>query len=312
MSLISRSSRLHVVLHDRQQAIARGAGFDPRQGFDGAAQRGQRVLELVRDVRGEALDRVDPVVERLGHVAQGAREMADFVRAVGEVGNLLARLDAAPHALGRLGELAHRLGDRIGERQRKHQHHRRQDQEEPQQRPSLGGDDGIDVAALGREQQRAADRRRPLDRHATETIVSPAASTRTADSVCPFSASATSGSDLPLVIQSSADAALLGRRERVARLGPEPPPPGQALGLRCRSLRRAGSRAAGREGLRVEQEQTVAIVDSRARVRRRHQAMEHRADPLRVDRELDRILVVRRPARRSRSARAAAAFPDRW
>ena len=62
----------HVVLHDLEQTIARRAGFDPRQRFHRAAQRGQRVLQFVRDVGGEALDRVDAVVERLRHVAQRA------------------------------------------------------------------------------------------------------------------------------------------------------------------------------------------------------------------------------------------------
>ena len=75
------------MLHDGEQAIARGAGRHPRQRFDGAAQRGQRIFQFVRDVRREALDRVDPVVERLGHVAQRAGEMADFVRPGGVVGN---------------------------------------------------------------------------------------------------------------------------------------------------------------------------------------------------------------------------------
>ena len=64
------------------------------------------------------------------------RQMADLVGAGGEVGDLLARLDAAPHPLGGVGELAHRLGDGVGERQRQHQHHRRQHQEERAAAPS--------------------------------------------------------------------------------------------------------------------------------------------------------------------------------
>ena len=77
----------------------------------------------MRDVGGEGLDRVEAAVERLRHFAQGAREMADLVRARGEIGNLLAGPDAAPDALGRVGEAAHRFGDRVGERQRQQQHH---------------------------------------------------------------------------------------------------------------------------------------------------------------------------------------------
>ena len=94
MSLISRSRRLHVVLDDDMRRLRATLALGERQGLDGAAQRGQRVLQLVRDVGGEALDRLDPVVERLRHVAQRAREMADLVRAVGEIGDLLRDLDA--------------------------------------------------------------------------------------------------------------------------------------------------------------------------------------------------------------------------
>ena len=75
------------------QALRLGLlGLGERQGLDRAAQRGQRILQLVRDIGGEALDRLDAVVERLGHVAQRPAEMADLVAAVGEVGDLLARL----------------------------------------------------------------------------------------------------------------------------------------------------------------------------------------------------------------------------
>ncbi len=90
-----------------------------------------------------------------------------------------------------------------------------------------------------------------------------------------------------------ADAPLLGRREGMARFGPQPPPPRRAARSRSRRFG-AKRRAARRKGLRIEQQQAVAIVDARARARRRHQAMEHRADAFGVDRELDRILVARR------------------
>ena len=79
-----------VVLDDGEQPVARRLGLGDRQRLDGAAQRGQRVLEFMRDIGGEMLDRVDAVVERLRHVAQRAGKMADFVRPVGEVRDLLA------------------------------------------------------------------------------------------------------------------------------------------------------------------------------------------------------------------------------
>ena len=92
MSLISRSSRRTSCWMIDMQAPARLVASRERQGLDRAAQRGQRVLQLVRDVGREALDRVDAVVERPRHVAQRARQMADLVRAAGEIGDLLARL----------------------------------------------------------------------------------------------------------------------------------------------------------------------------------------------------------------------------
>ena len=92
MSLISRSSRRTSCCMIASRRIPRRRRFDARQGFDGAAQRGQRILQFMRDIGGEALDRLDAAVERLGHLAERAREMADFVGAIGEVGDLLARL----------------------------------------------------------------------------------------------------------------------------------------------------------------------------------------------------------------------------
>ena len=43
--------------------------YAERQGLDRGAQRGERVLQLMGDVGGEALDRLDAVVERVRHVA---------------------------------------------------------------------------------------------------------------------------------------------------------------------------------------------------------------------------------------------------
>ena len=59
----------HVVLDDRREPVAVLGLLGAGQGLDRGAQRGQRVLELVRDVGGEALDRLDAVVERVGHRA---------------------------------------------------------------------------------------------------------------------------------------------------------------------------------------------------------------------------------------------------
>ena len=102
MSEISRSSRFTSCWMTREQPAAAFVGLGERQRLDRRAQRGERVLQLVRDVGGEALDRLDAAVERVGHVAQRARQVADLVAPAGEVGNLDARADAPAHPLGAL------------------------------------------------------------------------------------------------------------------------------------------------------------------------------------------------------------------
>ena len=74
----------------------------------------QRVLDLVRDIGGKALDGVHALPQRVGHLAQRAREIADLVAAAGEVGDL-DPAPAAARALGRGGEAADRPGDGAGE-----------------------------------------------------------------------------------------------------------------------------------------------------------------------------------------------------
>ena len=70
MSLIRRSSRC---TSSRMMVISFLCCvriLDARHGFDRAAQRRQRILDLMGDVGGEALDRVHALPQRLGHVAQ--------------------------------------------------------------------------------------------------------------------------------------------------------------------------------------------------------------------------------------------------
>ncbi len=121
----------HVMLDDREQPRAAVLVARQRQRFDRGAQRRQRILQFMRDVGGEALDRFDAVVERVGHVAQRAGQMADLVAAAGEVRNLDAGPDAAAHALGAVGEPAHRAGDGAGQQQRQHDHHSRRRRRRP-------------------------------------------------------------------------------------------------------------------------------------------------------------------------------------
>ena len=82
---------IRVMLLDGEQAgpflFVPGAAHHP----DGAGQRSERVLELMRHIGGETLDGVDPVIESDGHGAQRVGQVADLVGAFGEVGNLGAR-----------------------------------------------------------------------------------------------------------------------------------------------------------------------------------------------------------------------------
>ena len=60
---------LDVVLDHLEQARAAGVVARQRQRFHRRPQRGQRVLQFMGDVGGEHLDRLDAVIERIGHVA---------------------------------------------------------------------------------------------------------------------------------------------------------------------------------------------------------------------------------------------------
>ena len=162
MSEISRSSRrtsCWITSSSPRANFGPGDG----QGFDGAAQGGERVLQFVRDIGGEALGRLHAAEQRAGHVAQGAGQMADLVVAVGEVGNFLPLFDAAPDAVGGFGQLAHGLGDGSRQRGGQQEHHGRGDEEDAEDRPPLRGD-ARRCPALRRKQQRAAHRAEALDR----------------------------------------------------------------------------------------------------------------------------------------------------
>ncbi len=156
---------LDVVFDHREQPRAAVVVAGKRQGFDRRAQRGQRILQFVGDVGGEHLDRLDPVIERARHVAQRAREMADFVAAAGEVGNLDAGADPAADPFGAVGEPPHRPCDGAGQCQRQHNHHGGGDAADLQDREAFGGDHLVDIVALGRKHQGAVDRAETLHRH---------------------------------------------------------------------------------------------------------------------------------------------------
>ncbi|HEX7436802.1 MAG TPA: hypothetical protein VF308_08845, partial [Caldimonas sp.] len=156
---------LHIVLDDVEQALAVGIGLGHRQRFHRRAQRGERVAQFMRDVGGEALDRLDAGVERIGHVAQRARQMPDLVAPAGEIRNLDAGADAPSHPLGAVGQPAHRAGDGAGQQHREHHHDGGGDQEHLDDGEPLGLHHVVDVGALRGQHQRAAHRAEALHRH---------------------------------------------------------------------------------------------------------------------------------------------------
>src|SRR5690606_13923958 len=67
----------HIVLDDLQKPRARGIGPGERERFHCAAQRSERVLQLMADIRGKALDRIYAGVKRIGHLTHGYGKVAD-------------------------------------------------------------------------------------------------------------------------------------------------------------------------------------------------------------------------------------------
>ena len=129
----------------RPRAPRRSAGaqrriLDPVEAVDRRAQRGEGVLELVGDVGGEGLGRVDPLAQRLGHVVQARGRAGRSRRA--------ARAGAAPRprARGRAGPDARRAragaaeGDGAGEEQRQQDREDQRDEQDDSEREALGAD----------------------------------------------------------------------------------------------------------------------------------------------------------------------------
>ncbi len=183
------------------------------------------------------------------------RQMPDLVGAVGEVGDLLARPYAAPHPLGSVGEPAHRLGDGVGKRN--------ESTSITEARTTKKRNIAQRSEAMTRsisppcvESSSAPRRRRPLDRHATETIVSPAALMRRGFASCPAAPRRPRAATCRWSSNRRPRAAS-GRREGEAGIGPEPSPPRQsAIAVTSASARSpaherkaiASRAAAGRHG----------------------------------------------------------------
>ena len=155
----------HVILDDRHQPLLLLRVLYPRRGFDRAAQRGQRILDLVRHIGGEALDRVHAPPDRRRHGGQRHRQLADFVVPLAEIRDFDLAAVAVADLVGGLGQPAHGPGDRAGQVERHGDRHRQHDQEQAQD----VGPDRIDLlfqaGAADLQHDRAQHLLVALDRH---------------------------------------------------------------------------------------------------------------------------------------------------
>src|SRR6185295_2644871 len=117
------------------------------------------------DIGGKTFDPFNAAVERVGHVTQSARQFPDFVASAGEVGNFNASSNATANAFGAIGETTHRTGNSAGEQHRQHDHDAGGDEEHLHDREPLGFHHVVDVGALCRQHQRAANGTKPLHGH---------------------------------------------------------------------------------------------------------------------------------------------------
>ena len=91
--------------------------------------------------------------------------MADLVAALGEIGNFDALVDAAPHPLGGRRKPPDRLGDGAGEQHREQDGDQRHEAEGEEHDLALGAQHIVDLAAGGRQHERAEHGAEALDRH---------------------------------------------------------------------------------------------------------------------------------------------------
>ena len=101
----------HVILDDGHEFPLLFRVLKARRCFNGAAERGQRILDLMRHVGGEILDFIHAPPQRLCHLGQALRQVADFVIAPGEIGNDLVAAVVPAHLFGRFSEAADRPDD---------------------------------------------------------------------------------------------------------------------------------------------------------------------------------------------------------
>jgi hypothetical protein len=138
-------------------SCARSAGIlDLGQRFDRAAQRGERVLDLVRDVGAEGLDRVDPLAQRRGHVDTAPASTPISSPRSCIRGTSTSRARPSRTRTGGAAEPAQRLDDRAREVQREHGRDDQRERDHDQQRGARVAHRLGDVGGVARGQQRGA------------------------------------------------------------------------------------------------------------------------------------------------------------
>ncbi len=88
----------HVMRRDLEQLRAQGRVFHLAERLGRAAQAGERVLDLMRHIGGEMLDRIDPLAQRGGHVGNRACEHPDLVAPLGQARHFDLPVAPLPHA----------------------------------------------------------------------------------------------------------------------------------------------------------------------------------------------------------------------
>ena len=156
---------LHIVKNNRHQLGPLPWVFDARRGLHRAAQRGKRVFNFMGDIGGEPFDGVDPVAQGFGHIAQGHRQIADFIAARGQVGNFAAPPPPGAHILGGPRQTLHRPDDGAGQIQRQQYGDGENNREHAKNFQSHVTHGGVDIGPLGRQHQGAQHFLIALHRH---------------------------------------------------------------------------------------------------------------------------------------------------
>ena len=126
---------------------------DPWQRVDRAAQRGKGVLDLVRDIGGECLDRVDPLAQRGGHVGDRPGQQADLVAPLRQPRHHHRAVPARSHPHRRADQQLQRLDDGARQEQRQLDRDHQRDADNDRQCLARVSDLVDDIAGVAGGQQ---------------------------------------------------------------------------------------------------------------------------------------------------------------